>query len=499
MSSLELYEHQNIALPVMKQMEKKGKGGFLSDSCGLGKTITMTTYLMYNKITNHQDLIVCPMSLLEQWKREIKRVYKCNGCSKPKILIFHGPKRLGKLSNKRWDYIITTYYILGTGQLNKLKWGRVVLDESHIIRNGLRSSKPKAATAAFKVGKHSKYNWCLSATPFCNRMKDITSQCKFIGTQPYNDPKWWKNYGKNPICVQEWREKFVLRRTKDNIIDPPIYHDIKVNPTCVEVLLVERIRTEAQEKFERWKIAEGLTKIKLQGQILSLIQRLRMVSDSYYSGEQDIIVDNVVNENSKVSSMLETLDIKIWEDPTNSVVIFSQFTSYLRVLEKVIGEHMVGVEVMTFTGSMNSQQRNNVVKDFTTSIYPRVLLVSLMAGGVGLNLMPCATVFLSEPYYNPFLEKQAEERVHRLGQKHQVNVYRFSMDNSVETWVNGLKQKKLFLASGLGLLSSHEESPVDFSFKDLASLFTDFVGFQNLDEDKERHPSNSRKKHLVDY
>jgi hypothetical protein len=456
-------------------------------------TITMATHLMQNKIADRRDLIVCPLSLMEQWKRELKRVYKGDGRRKPKVLIFHGPKRVGRFLKKKWDFIVTTYSILGTGQLNRFKWGRVVLDESHTIRNGLRSKKPKSAAAAFEVGKHSKYNWCLSATPFCNRMKDIAAQCKFVGSRPYNDPKWWKKQGKAVENIKEWRDKFVLRRTKENIIDPPIYHDIDVKPTRREVLLVEKIRAEAQEKFERWKIAKGLTKIKLQGQILALIQRLRMVSDSYYSGEQNIDTDKVIKENAKVNVMLETLDRKIWDDPTHSVVIFSQFTSYLSVLEKVIEEHMVGVEVMKFTGSMSSEERNDVVEDFTTSTNPRVLLVSLMAGGVGLNLMPCATVFLSEPYYNPFLEKQAEERVHRLGQENQVNVYRFSMDNSVETWINGLKQKKLFLANGLDLLAPHEEIPVDFSFNDLATLFTDLVGFQKTEDEKDR-----RREHRAD-
>lgn len=269
-----------------------------------------------------------------------------------------------------------------------------------------------------------------------------------------------------------------MRRTKENILTPPIYHNIEVDPTRREVVLVETIRTEAQKKFENWKRAKGLTKIKLQGQILSLIQRLRIVSDSYYSGEKKFNVDDAVKENSKVNVMLETLDRKIWEDPTHSVVIFSQFTSYLDVLEKVIEKNMVGIVVMKFNGSMSSEERDEVVKDFTTAEHPRVLLVSLMAGGVGLNLMPCATIFLSEPYYNPFLEKQAEERVHRLGQKHQVNVYRFSMKNSVETWINKLKQMKMFVASGLDLLAAHEPTPVEFSFNDLAELFKDLVGFQ---------------------
>jgi superfamily II DNA or RNA helicase len=314
-------------------------------------------------------------------------------------------------------------------------------------------------------------------------MKDIAAQCKFVGSRPYNDPNWWKKHGKSTANIKEWRDKCVLRRTKENIISPPIYHNIEVKPTRREVRLIEKIRTDAKDKFERWKISNGMTKIKLQGQILSLIQTLRMVSNSYYSGETDIVASKVVRENAKVNVMLETLDRKIWEDPTRSVVIFSQFTSYLGVLEKVIEEQMVGVEVMKFTGRMNSKQRNDIVEEFTTSTVPRVLLVSLMAGGVGLNLMPCATVFLSEPYYNPFLEKQAEERVHRLGQVNQVNVYRFSMDNSVETWINVLKQKKLFLAGGLDLLSPQQESPVGFSFNDLSALFTDLVGFQQIGAD----------------
>jgi superfamily II DNA or RNA helicase len=489
----------------IRQVGKGGYCGFtidgnrrflLHDFTVTHNTILMATHLMQNKIPYRRDLIVCPMSLLEQWKRELKRVYKASNLPKPKILLFHGPKRETRFVKRAWDYIITTYSILGSGQLNKFKWGRVILDESHTIRNGLASKKPKAATAAFIVGKHSKYNWCMSATPFCNRMKDISAQCKFIGTRPYNDPKWWKKQGKEPSNVQEWRTGFVLRRTKEHILAPPLYHDIEVEPTRQEVLLIEKIREKAQKKFERWKLAKGLTKIQLQGQILALIQRLRVVSNSYYSGETYIDVDKVVHENAKVNVMLETLDRKIWDDPTHSVVIFSQFTSYLDILEKVIDKHMVGVKVMKFNGSMSSKDRDEVVHDFTTAQYPRVLLVSLMAGGVGLNLMPCATVFLSEPYYNPFLEKQAEERVHRLGQDHQVNVYRFSMTNSVETWINGLKKKKLFLASGLDLLAPHENSTVEFSFNDLSELFKDLVGFQKTEEEKERRLGNRRARIL---
>jgi len=460
----------------------------LNDFTVTHNTVTMATHLARNKISGKKDLIVCPLSLMNQWKKEVKRVYKASELPKPKILLFHGPNRMEKLGRKKWDFIITTYSIIGSGQLNKKKWGRVVLDESHYIKNGLRSKKTKCAVAAFEIGKRSKYNWCVTGTPFCNSMSDIASQCKFVGTRPYNDPAWWKSKsgGLDQDNVTVWRERFVLRRTKENILAPPQYHDIEVIPTKQETKLTETLRSEAQKKFERWKRAKGLSKITLQGQILGLIQRLRIVSDSYYCGEQNINIDQVSRDNAKVDKMVELLDQKLWLDPSKAVVVFSQFTSYLDLLKRVIEEDMVGVEVLKFTGGMNQRERSDVVEKFTTSKHPRILLISLLAGGCGLNLMPCATVFLSEPYYNPFVEKQAEERVHRLGQKNQVNVYRFSMANSVETWINGLKQKKLYMASGLDLLCKHDATPAEFSFEDLADLFVDLVGFRKNDEKKKR-------------
>jgi len=491
--TFKLYEHQNMALPMLKCMENKGNGGFLADSMGLGKSITMAMHLMRNKLPGKKDLIVCPLSLMKQWRREIERVYKAYNFGKPKILYFHGSKRMEKLNEKKWDYIITTYSVIGAGQLNKKKWGRVVLDESHAIKNGLQTKKPKCAVAAFEIGKRSKYNWCITGTPFNNRINDLASQCKFIGTAPYNDPKWWKDNSDNEKELVKWRKKFVLRRTKDNILKRPIYHNIEVTPTRQETLLVDNVRIQAKEKFEKWKKSKGLEKIKFQGQILGLIQRLRVVSNSYYCGENNINVEDVLEENAKVYDMINLLDEKVYEDPSNSVVVFSQFTSYLDVMEKVIEEVLPGIEVIKFTGSLSSDERDEVVTDFTTSDNPRILLISLMAGGCGLNLIPCSTVVLSEPYYNPFLEKQAEDRVHRLGQNNQVNVYRFSVANSVETWINKLKDKKLFMASGFDLLSKHDSAPTEFNFNDLGELFSDLVWFKD-EEKEEKQKKKSKKK-----
>ena len=224
-------------------------------------------------------------------------------------------------------------------------------------------------------------------------------------------------------------------------------------------------------------------RIKIQGKLLALIQRLRIVSNSYYSGEGAVDVDDVLSNNAKVEKMINDLDRLLDKDPKKGVVFFSQFTSFLEVFEQVIEEIIPGVEVMKFYGSMSIEERDKVVKRFNKLRTPRVILVSLMAGGVGLSLHHgSSTIMLAEPYYNPFAEQQAEERVHRLGQENQVHVYRYYMNNSVENWIHGLKQKKLTLAGGLNLVKK-EVIPIDFNFDDIADLFKEHVSFILDDED----------------
>jgi transcription termination factor 2 len=474
------FQHQLDGLKIMKKMEKSGNGGFLADAMGLGKTISMSLFLKYNKYPNIPDLIVGPYSVLSIWKREILRIkdYPVVGRD-PKILIYHGVGRYDKLNNDDWDYVVTTYGIVSTGELNEEKWGRVVLDESHTIRNGIRTQPTKCAKAAFEIGKNSKKNWCVSGTMFCNRMNDIASQCKFLGTQPYNDPYWWKNKKTDCEEIVEWREQYVLRRTKEKFLKPPNYYDIVVKSTAEEAKITKIVRDQAKENFEKWKRATGVEKQKLQGEILGLIQRLRVISNSFYcsNNNDSLFADQIVKDNAKVDVMINKLDEKVSEDPKSGIVVFSQFTSYLNVLETVIKKYLIGVDVFKFTGNMNSEERDIVVDKFNNNTNPRIILVSLLAGGVGLSLHSgSSTVFVSEPYYNPFIEQQAEERVHRLGQKHQVNVYRFTMENSVETWINKLKDKKQQIASCLKL-TKKSSAPKEFSFKDLEDLFEEHVSF----------------------
>jgi len=448
-------------------------------------TATMCMYLTSNKIIGKTDLIVCPVSILSSWEEWLVRAKDWDGVEreKPKVLVYHGSNRKKFLpSIHKYAFVVTTYATISTGELNTKSWGRVVLDESHYIKNGLQRSPPKCAIAAFVIGMKSVKNWCMTATPLNNRVKDIAAQAMFIGTEPYNDPGWWKSHGEDREYMEAWRKLYVLRRTKEDMLAPPKYHDIYVDPTESEEKLVDALRRQAADDFKAWKMARAVKdnseRIRLQGVILGLIQKLRITSNSYYSGEEAVDAIEMLENNAKVERLINDLDDVLDKDPKKGVVMFSQFTSFLQVFEQVIEEVLPEVEIMRFYGSMNKGERDRIVNRFNSIRRPRVILVSLMAGGVGLSLQHgSSTVMLAEPYYNPFAEQQAEERVHRLGQTDQVNIYRYYMNNSVENWIAGLKQKKLVLAGNIGLVSS-DAVPSDFNFDDIAELFQEHVSFK---------------------
>ena len=515
---MKLLEHQKSALVTLKRFENIGKGGILADECGLGKTVTMAAHMMTNKIEGKPDLIVCPLSLIKHWEREINKVYRCEDfvntqaeTKHPNICIYHGSRRSALIKTiGKADYVITTYSLLGSTKLKELKikeWGRVVLDESHTIRNGVQRKKVKSALGAYHVGKKSEFNWCMSATPFMNNVKDLVSQCKFIGTDPYSDPKWWKTNRNNSDAMEDWSNNNMLRRKKADVLEDnipvPIYHDFNIEPFETEKRLVDSLREQASDQFNQWKSSFGLDRIQLQGKILALIQKLRLVSNSFYCGENltEEMLDNILEENAKVNKIIETLDRKIWEDPAKKVVIFSQFTSFLDILKVVIKKYLHGVNVYMFSGSMSIKKREKTIKKFTSTKddKPSIILVSLLAGAEGINLLPCSTLFLCEPYYTPFIEKQAEERVHRIGQTSQVNVYRFYINNSVETWINKIKDTKKQSAQMFGLESiDSSNGRSNFSFSSLSGLFTDMVSFRSAgSRNNNVYPSSTPKPEVV--
>jgi SNF2 family DNA or RNA helicase len=479
---MKLLPHQIKGIQKIKLMETQGKGGILADEMGLGKTVQILAYMKLNKINNKKgdtkpDLIVCKVSLEKHWEEEIRKVYEdipLPGSKKFKILFYKGKDKEVRLLENRYDYIISTYGMVNK-TLGKIEWGRIVLDEAHTIKNGLSPKPPICALRLYEIMDSAEYRWCITGTPFNNRINDLASLAKFIGTEPYNSLAWWQRNRAEDI--EKWRNAFVLRRTKDNMIKPPIYHEHKLEPTQNEKTKINRLKKIAEIKFVKWRESKGEVKSELQGEILALINKLRMYSNSYLCDKKFISAHHTITNCIKVSKTIDLLEELIEHDPVKAVVIFSQFTTYLNLLQKVI-EECLDVKILRFDGSMNSNQRDEVIQDFVNDNQPRILLISLMAGGVGINLKPCATIIISEPWYNPFIEKQAEERVHRLGQNCQVHVHKFLINNSVETWIAALKEKKLEKAKDLSLISKLDMKS-EYKFDDLCELFRKHVSLSS--------------------
>lgn len=482
---ISLYKHQEEGIERMHSMEQERGGGILADQMGLGKTKTFAGLCKLYK-TKYPVLVITPASVLNVWKKEIESLDSFpTPNSTSNILVYRGTNRKQELKSNDWDFVITTYDIMAMNEFGTKKWGRIALDESHIIRNGLKKGKiPKRAKSAFELAKYGMYKWCISGTPYNNNISDVASQCIFLDIKPYNIPDWWLANAQYKKGLDEWRTNCLIRRTKDEVCDststsitsinPPIYHDIEVSATNVEHRELEALRENAATTYMMWRRSHGIDKSELQAQLLALIQKQRVMADSIYCGDTEVDTESVMKNCSKVNTIINYLDKCIVKDPKHGVVIFSQFTSFLDLMERIINTQMLGIDVYKFTGKTSHSQREKIVQQFNESTHPRVMLISLMAGGVGLSLHHgSATLFLCEPYYNPYMESQASERVHRIGQTSEVNVYRFSMDASVEIWIRGLKQKKIEGASILEL----ENGAIGDSryFDDLGSLFGDLV------------------------
>ena len=184
-------------------------------------------------------------------------------------------------------------------------------------------------------------------------------------------------------------------------------------------------------------------------------------------------------ETSKVRKILEIVENEIYNTKTHSVVIFSQFTSFLKIVEMCIKDYL-GYMVYNINGAMSKKKRDESLESFNSSRVSRVMLVSLQAGGTGISMHHgCSTVIMCEPYWNPFIEMQAQDRVHRLGQDEQVKIYRLSVDNSIETWIETLKKKKYNEASMLSMTKTHksEIDKLDFA-EELRLLFKQHVSFK---------------------
>jgi len=456
-ATLRTYQHQGLNW--LQFLREYQLNGILADDMGLGKTIQTLAHLLIEKQQgrlNKPVLIVAPTSVIFNWANEIEKFT-------PQLTyqVLHGSKRkqhFGCLegfeaneendgANKQVDIIITSYALItkDLDYYNEQKFYYLVLDEAHYIKN----TKTKLYQAFLTL--KATHKLCLTGTPMENHLGEFWAQFNFLLPGFLGGQRQFSKLFRTPIEKHGEQERkqllnqrikpFILRRTKDKIATelPPkteIIQTLRIEGKQAE--LYESVRLAMDSRLKDIIADKGLKRSQIE--VLDALLKLRQVCNHpkllSLEGAQK------VNQSAKLDYLMETLPEQI--DEGRKILIFSQFTSMLALIEAELVT--AGIKFVKLTGSTTNRQE--VVDQFQTGEVP-VFLISLRAGGVGLNLTAADTVIHFDPWWNPAVENQATDRAYRIGQDKPVFVYKYIIENSIEEKIQKIQQNKAALAKAL--------------------------------------------------
>ncbi|MDQ0641764.1 superfamily II DNA or RNA helicase [Pedobacter sp. W3I1] len=422
-------------------------GGCLADDMGLGKTIQ--TLAMLQKVkeddqlleTQTTSLIIMPTSLIYNWLTEAKKF-----TPKLKILAHTGTNRNKDVANfANYDIIITTYGVtrVDVDELKNFYFNYIILDESQNIKNP--ASKSFKAVRSLK----SKHKLILSGTPVENSVSDLWSQLTFLnpgllGTQAFFYEEYVQAIEKKKDeekarKLQSIIKPFVLRRTKEQVAAelPPkteqvIYCDMSEDQAAYYEKTKSAYRNDLLQSMDDGTFAQK------QVQLLQGLTALRQLAN------HPIMIDSAyVSDSGKFENVIHTLDNVL--KGGHKVLVFSQFVKHLDIFKKHFeAEH---IPFAYLDGS--TRNRGEIVSEFQQNTELKVFLISIKAGGVGLNLTQADYVFILDPWWNPAVEQQAIDRTHRIGQDKKVFIYKFIAKDTVEEKILALQNRKKSLANSL--------------------------------------------------
>lgn len=454
-----LLEHQKRGIEWMRQREKRGRphGGVLADDMGLGKTLSMLTLIANDEKVTHKTLIVCPLSLLNHWTSEVRKHNLPINLFK-----FHGNYNnfddTAQVIATTYDTLRIHYKQLKTeSALLTRHWHRVVLDEAHIIKN--HQTNVHAAACALSADNR----WCITGTPIHNQHWDMYAIIHFLRCRPFDNLGVWRMLNQNNNNTNRIKSvvnKIVLKRNKAEIaLDIP-QHNVKyiyVKFDEVEKRVYDLLKNESKRAYDSavaTTAGGGGDKINNMQYVLWLLCRLRqmcchpalakcanMLQESNLQEYAHIF--EFTYESSKCRRVIELVK-RVLDTPDDKVVLVSQWVEFLQIIAGLLHRH--GVPILFYTGNLRIEERTEVENQFNTVDSPyRVLLMSIKCGGVGLNLTGGNHIVMLEPHWNPQIELQAQDRVHRMGQKKCTHVYKMIVDeeNSIECYIKTRQDKKL--------------------------------------------------------
>ena len=415
-----------------------GAGALLADDMGLGKTIQTISYLLF-KASEGPALVVAPASVAPNWKTEIEKFAPSLNVS---ILNFTTNRSTCISDAKAGDVIICTYGLLLSvkTEITQKEWITVVLDEAHVIKN--RGAKTSGVAMQLK----SKYRVMLTGTPVQNHLGELWNLFQFVNPGLLGSYEDFSRRFIAPIEVAKDKERqqqldrivhpFMLRRTKEKVLDElpektEIYQTVNLSPE--EMAVYEIIRERAQKMLE----SEDPDKVSVNA--LAEITRLRQASCS-----AQLVEKNWKGKSSKIEALVEALEPII--ESGDAALVFSQFTSFLAIVQKALEK--ANIPYLYIDGSIPVKERQKLVEQFQAGKCP-VFIISLKAGGLGLNLTRANYVFHLDPWWNPAIEQQATDRAHRIGQHNAVTVYHFLSSGTIEEKIKRLHEQKRDLAENI--------------------------------------------------
>lgn len=462
----ELRPYQQQGLNWLRFLREFKLGGLLADDMGLGKTIQTLACLAVEKETHPENpsLIISPTSLVANWQMEIEKF-----TPHLKTLVLHGWDRKKHFDDiQNYDLVLTSYPLVlrDKNTLLEHQFNYLILDEAQFIKN----HRTKSSAVIFKLKANHKL--CLSGTPMENHLGELWSQFRFLAPGLLGLTNKFKRLFATPIEKHQARDRrlalasrikpFMLRRTKSEVaVDLPPKTEI-IKTTSLEGkqrYLYESIRAAMDKKVRQAIQRQGLKKshIIILDALLKLRQtccdpRLLSISSAKAAHGQS----------SKLKLLMDMLPNMVEEG--RKIILFSQFTSMIDLIKAELKQ--LDIPFVTLTGQ--TKDRKTPISQFQNGKVP-IFIISLKAGGVGLNLTAADTVIHYDPWWNPAVENQATDRAHRIGQDKPVFVYKLITEGTVEETILDMQKKKRELVEGL--LSENQNSKTQLHADDLKVLF----------------------------
>jgi SNF2 family DNA or RNA helicase len=449
----------------LQALDELGWGGCLADDMGLGKTLQTISFLQFvkDKHPGSTQLVVCPTSLIFNWENELQKF-----CPTLKVHTHYGLQRsFTKTEFEEYDVVLTSYGVIRNDveMLAEFLWQYIILDESQAIKN------PDARITKAVLGLRAVNRVILSGTPVQNNTSDLFAQFNFLNPGLLGSREFFNREFATPIDKLGSKEKtqhlkklihpFTLRRTKEQVAKDLPDKTVTVLWCTMDPsqrALYNQYRDGYRSKLLKKIDEEGIAKSGMD--VLEGLLRLRQICDHPALVTKSNSEDSSVKIEELVREIQENAGIK-------KLLVFSQFTEMLKLIRDQFEKE--GITHCYLDGSVSLNNRRDEVTRFQEDDNVKAFLISLKAGGVGLNLTVADYVYLVDPWWNPAAEQQAIDRAHRIGQTRKVFAYKMICKDTVEEKILRLQEKKKMLAEDLiqedsGFVKSLSREDVEFLF-----------------------------------